>query len=222
MNYAVISHLYNEEKHLETMLESIYRQTIHPTGYFIVDDGSTDTTPDIIEQHGHPTVTLYSQPETPAYTRRAIAFNVAVLNAIDKYDPTFLLKIDGDTEVEPEYVEKLLAYMNDPRCAASSGKGSLYDKTRDLNNGAVFYRSSTLPSAKTMYGWDREIQLELTRQGYTFHVAPNAHYIDLRPPTIMSPSITRVIKNRVRKRLAEIEGKARRGVTTKSSNKPLK
>ena len=207
MSYAVISHVYNEELHLETMLESVYNQTVEHHGWYIVDDGSTDTTPDIINTWLIQHTSLEPRPAMKTYHRRATAFNLAVQQAKTLYDPTYYLKIDGDTEIEPRYVEKLLLNMIDPLCAASSGKGSLYDKTRDLNNGAVLYRASTLPKAKEKYGWDREIQLELTRQGYSFKVDSTAHYIDLRPPTVLAPSMTRVIKNRVRKRMAEIEGK---------------
>jgi len=206
---TVIMHLYNEAQHLETVLQSIYNQTHPPDNYYLVDDGSTDETTDIIKATGHPYTRLEPHPNTPHYIRRATAFNAAVDGA--RHNPTdYILKVDGDTVIEPRYVETLLPYMRNPVCAAASGKSTEYDKIRDLNNGAVLYRNHVLPRAQKVYGWDRDIQLQLLRAGYSFIVDPTIHYTDLRPPTVLKPKLTRVIRNRANKAIAEITGAARR------------
>ena len=210
INYTVIMHVYNEEKTLEASLQSIYNQTEQPTEFYIVDDGSTDSTPEIIHTTGHPHKHLQPNPKTQPHIRRGTAFNHAVDGARAEYHPDYLLKVDGDTVIQPNYVEHLLTYMKNRTCAASSGKSTEYNKTRDLNNGAVLYRDCVLPYAKKTYGWDRGIQLELIRKGYTFTVDPTVFYTDLRLPTSLKPSTLRIIQNRFNRQLANLEGTLRR------------
>ena len=209
MSYATIMHIYNNAEYFPRVLDAILDQTEPPIGLYIVDDDSTDRTREIIDSYGVPCITLRDY-ETLPYKRRANAFNIAVNKARKHYpEAEHLLKVDGDTLLEPRYAEKLLPHMK-PTVAACSGVSTLYHKTRDLNNGAVLYRKRTLPPTQRVYGWDREIQLTLIRAGYRIIVDPIATYTDLRPPKVMKPPITQVIKNRVNSRTAALEGWIRR------------
>ena len=49
--YVIISPVRDEEQYLSKTIESMINQTIHATEYLLVDDGSADNTPNII-QHG--------------------------------------------------------------------------------------------------------------------------------------------------------------------------
>lgn len=49
-NYIVVTPLKNEEKHLPGLIESIVRQTVKPLLWVIVDDNSTDNTPEILKK----------------------------------------------------------------------------------------------------------------------------------------------------------------------------
>ena len=209
MSYATIMHIYNNAEYLPRVLDAIQNQTEPPIGLYIVDDDSTDTTPDIIQRYRIPSIRLKDYMKEP-YKRRANAFDIAVRKARTTYpEAEHLLKVDGNTLISPDYAEKLLPHMK-PTVAACSGVSTLYHKTRDLNNGAVLYRERTLPPAQRVYGWDREIQLTLIRAGYRIHVEPRATYTDLRPPNVMKPPLTRVITNRVNRRTAALEGWIRR------------
>ena len=211
MSYAIIMHVYNNAEYLPRVLDAILAQTVQPIGTFIVDDDSTDDTPSIIKNYGIPSIHLKDYEKEP-YKRRANAFNIAVLKARQTYpEAQHFLKVDGDTVISTDYAEKLLPHMT-PTVAACSGVSTLYHKTRDLNNGAVLYRERTLPQAQRIYGWDREIQLTLIRAGYRIQVEPAATYTDLRPPGVMKPPLPRVIRNRVNKRLASVEGLVRRSI----------
>ena len=211
MSYAIIMHVYNNAEYLPRVFDAIEAQTVKPIGVFIVDDDSTDETKTIIQRYGYPHTTIKDYIKEP-YKRRANAFDIAQDMARQRY-PTaeHFLKVDGDTVISPDYAEKLLPHMV-PIVAACSGVSTLYHKTRDLNNGAVLYRVRTLPSPRRVYGWDREIQLTLIRAGYRIQVEPAATYTDLRPPGVMKPPLPRVIRNRVNKRLASVEGMVRRTI----------
>lgn len=210
MSYAAIMHIYNNAEYLPTVIPAILNQSEPPTGLYIVDDDSTDNTREIIDSYQIPCITLKDYCETP-YKRRANAFDIAQDKARQTYRTAeHFLKVDGDTLIQPDYAEKLLRHMKDPTVAACSGVSTLYHKTRDLNNGAVLYRVRTLPPPRRIYGWDRDIQLRLIKAGYRIKVDPTATYTDLRPPNTMKPPLTRVIKNRVNRRTAALEGWIRR------------
>lgn len=49
-NYIIITPAKNEEKNLPLMADSMLKQTIKPIAWFIIDDGSDDGTPGIIEE----------------------------------------------------------------------------------------------------------------------------------------------------------------------------
>ena len=209
MSYAAIMHVYNNAEYLPKVIPAILDQTEPPIGIYIVDDDSTDNTREIIDSYNIPCVTLKDYEKEP-HKRRANAFDIAVNKARQTYpEAQHLLKVDGDTLISHDYAEQLLPHMT-PTVAACSGISTLYHKTRDLNNGAVLYRERTLPPAQRVYGWDREIQLTLIRAGYRIHVEPKATYTDLRPPGVMKPPIIRVIRNRLIRQTARIEGQLRR------------
>jgi len=204
--YTVISHVFNEEKHLSACIDAVFSQTLKPEAFFIVDDASTDGTDEIIHKYNINHIHLPNR-DAPSYKRRGWAFN----KAVEQVRTQYVLKVDGDIEICSEYGDTLLSLMlSNPRIGASSGISQTYLKTRDLNNGAVMYRTRVLPKAKPVYGWDREIQLDITRQGYGIYVTKKVYYNDLRPPRVIKPNLLRVFINRTRKKYAETQGMIKR------------
>ncbi len=208
LTYAAFLHVYNEEQYLDNVLNAVLNQDVKPSYWLIVNDGSTDKTAEIIDQYEIDHIYL-EQTEVTPYLRRSYAFNKGIAE-IKKHDVPLVLKVDGDTMIEPRYAAGLLKYFRDKNTAAVSGVSYRYNKLRNLNNGAVMYRVSMLPKAKTVYGWDKEIELELISNGFNAHVNPNVFYTDLRPPTVIRPPLSRVFRNRARRKKAEIIGKLRR------------
>src|SRR5579864_9700854 len=49
--YVVISPVRNEAQHLERTIQSVIQQTVRPVQWLLVDDGSTDETPAIIDRY---------------------------------------------------------------------------------------------------------------------------------------------------------------------------
>ena len=206
--YTVIMHIYNEEPHLKHVFNAIERQTVEPLDVIVVDDGSTDQTPDIIHEYGYTHIHLNQKQGLPKPIRRANAFNKARKLALEHTpEAKYLLKVDGDSQIFDGYAEHTIEYMEkNPKCVACSGVSVRYIKTRDLNNGAVMYLTKTLPEAKPKYGWDRDIQLRLVSMGYTFHVIRSLGYGEMRLPTVSYSGPTRAVKNRTLSRIAELKG----------------
>jgi glycosyltransferase involved in cell wall biosynthesis len=107
----------NEEKMLYEVIESIINQTVKPVLWLIIDDGSTDNSPKIIQSYvsKYDWIKSVRLPHHP----RDIIFHVSY---VYKYGFDFLLKycgenkieynyiasLDADTMLETEYFEKIL------------------------------------------------------------------------------------------------------------------
>lgn len=124
---VIISPVRNESKYLRLTLDSITAQTRRPLEWIIVDDGSTDETPAIVEDYAarFPFIRLVRRQDR-GY--RALGGGViAAFNygraRIAAADYRYIAKLDGDMSFGPRYIERMLAALDaDPQLAAVSGK----------------------------------------------------------------------------------------------------
>lgn len=208
MNYAVLMHIYNEEEYIEKVLNAIIKQKKHPEYILIIDDGSKDKTAEIVHTFETEYHLIKPDYEKPAYIRRSEAFNVGLSIIKEKPgQPDAILKVDGDSVIEEYYASELLRHFHEPHTAAVSGKSTEYNKVRNLNNGAVMYRLKTLPYARTILGWDLDIELQLIEKGFNCIVDPTVYYTDLRPPSVLVPRIDKILRNRLLRKKSEIAGR---------------
>jgi glycosyltransferase involved in cell wall biosynthesis len=133
--YVLISPCRNEAAFMRQTLDSVLTQTVRPTEWVIVDDGSTDTTPGILAEYAsqHPWIKVVTRPDRG---RRSVGPGVieafysgyAAIAAID-YD--FLCKLDLDLRLPPRYFEILIERMTaNPRIATCSGKAYIEENGR--------------------------------------------------------------------------------------------
>jgi poly-beta-1,6-N-acetyl-D-glucosamine synthase len=128
----LITPVRNEEAHIERIADAVARQSRPPDLWIIVDDGSTDRTPEILERltkeidflHVIDTAKLPkigTVPDRLATAAEAKAFNLG-LNSVAFQDFTHIAKLDGDTELPPRYFESLLAeFAHDPQLGVAGG-----------------------------------------------------------------------------------------------------
>jgi hypothetical protein len=129
----LVSPVHNEASYLELVAEALERQTRPPDLWVVVDDGSTDRTPEILaglaERIGFLKVVVKAR-DLPSSARvkdrlaTAAAprtFN-AGLNGVDWQSFTHIAKLDGDTELPPDYFERLLGeFERDPELGLAGG-----------------------------------------------------------------------------------------------------
>jgi len=99
MRFLVTIPVYNEERHLEGVLDAV-RQ--HATDILVIDDGSTDATPALLQLQ--PNVHTITHPENRGYGQSLID---AIAYAIRKrYD--WVITIDCDEQHEPARIPRFV------------------------------------------------------------------------------------------------------------------
>ena len=131
--YVLVTPARDEAENLRRLSESVIAQTIVPSAWIVVDDGSTDGTQAVIERLGreHSWIRVIPSPGamthagTLAVGRRAgrdiVAFNAGVA-AIEE-EPDVLVKLDADVSFEPGFFERILqAFEEDPALGITGGE----------------------------------------------------------------------------------------------------
>ena len=139
--YAVITPCRNEAEYLQQTIDTMGAQSVLPTVWIIVDDGSTDETPAILDRamKEHSFIRVVHRQDRG---KRAVGPGVieafydglATIN-LDDYD--YICKLDGDLILPQKYFEILMERME-----ADKLLGNLSGKTyiRTMNNKLVSER----------------------------------------------------------------------------------
>ena len=117
--YTLITPAHNEELFIEQTIKSMIDQTVLPIRWFVVSDGSTDGTNDIISSYASQYSWIEAVIRPPRIGRhfagKVEAFNAGYERAQNlKYD--VIGSLDADVSFDPEYFEFLLSKLTaDPR-----------------------------------------------------------------------------------------------------------
>jgi poly-beta-1,6-N-acetyl-D-glucosamine synthase len=136
--YVLISPCRNEADFMRQTIEGVLAQSLQPTQWIIVDDGSTDATAEILREYAaqHAWIRIVTRPDRG---RRSVGPGVidafyAGYAAITCADYDFLCKLDLDLRLPPRYFEILVARMNaNPLLATCSGKAYIEEDGRLVN-----------------------------------------------------------------------------------------
>ena len=149
-------------------LDSVVAQTLTPALWVIVDDGSTDATPQILAEYAtaHDWIRIVQKPDRG---HRAVGPGVieafyAGYDTIDPADFAYSCKMDLDLDLPPRYFETLIERMEaNPRIGTCSGKpyirhgGALISERRgdEMSVGMTkFYRRECF---EAIGGYVREV-----------------------------------------------------------------
>src|ERR1700724_2840074 len=125
--YLLISPCRDEAQYLRRTLDSVAAQSVPPALWVVVDDGSTDGTPVILEEYARrlPYLRVVRRSDRG---RREVGPGVieafyAGLEAVRLEDFDYLCKLDMDLDLPVRYFELLMHRMeSDPRIGTTSGK----------------------------------------------------------------------------------------------------
>jgi len=124
--YVIISPVKDEGEYIETTIKSVVSQTVTPSRWIIVDDGSRDGTTDIIRKYSKkiPWIDLL-KIERGAERRIGVAEVNAFIHgysSLATIDHEFVVKLDGDLDLPVDYFERLFAeFRRDDTLGIASG-----------------------------------------------------------------------------------------------------
>ena len=127
IKYVVITPVRDEEKHMEATIEAVAGQTIRPTEWVIVDDGSSDRTGDIIDQYAAKFSWISVVHRSNRGFRKSGGGVVeAFYDGYDRLrcnDWAFVVKLDGDLTFAGDYFEKCFEHFErDPKLGVGGGE----------------------------------------------------------------------------------------------------
>ena len=141
MRYVLITPARNEEAYIEKTLGSVVSQTVMPKQWVIVDDASTDSTAQLVENYvrDYPWIELVrrTQRSERSFSRKVDAFN-AGLQRLGSREFEVIGNLDADLSFDPEYLEFLMdKFAEDPKLgvAGTPFVENGYDSARDSFEG---------------------------------------------------------------------------------------
>ena len=198
MKYYVIIPAYNEEAFMSLTLQSLVEQTVLPTKIVVVNDNSTDKTPEIVSEFAskYPFITLVNKKSDAIHlpgSKVIQAFHEGEKNIDDHYD--IIAKVDADLIFPKNYFETIIKHFeSDDRIGMAGGfcyieKNSnwilenLTDK--DHIRGALkAYRKETfkqIGGLKPQMGWDTVDELLCKFYNWKVVTDESLHVKHLKP-----------------------------------------
>src|SRR5690242_11651171 len=124
-DYVVITPVRDEAAHLSATVACMVAQTVTPTAWVIVDDGSRDATREIATSaaSAHAWIRVVARDDR-GYRQAGIGVVEAFYDGLATVstDWAFLVKLDGDVELGPDYFERCFARFDaDPQLGIGGG-----------------------------------------------------------------------------------------------------
>jgi len=186
LTYAVVTPARDEEVNLERLSAALIAQTVTPIEWVVVDDGSTDRTPELVRELGaeHPWIRLHTEAQREGggieQGRRhgrpldGLKRGVAQLSV----QPDVVVKVDADVSIDPDYFERMLErFDEDPLLGIASGScyeledGEWVRRTKvegTVWGAARAYRWNCVPDMMALepsMGWDGLDELKVQLRG---------------------------------------------------------
>jgi len=189
-SYYVIVTCRNSENNIEKAILSLHNQTLKPEYIIIIDDGSTDKTPIILDQLSKKINNLFiiTNPDLGYDVTRIVNnWNKAIqLTKERNFKPTDYHMIGtDDTIYENKYAEKIILFMdNNPNYAVVSG---CYDENRyEKPHGAGrFVRNSFFSKVHRVYpekmGYESVILITAKKSNLEYTILKEARFEHTRP-----------------------------------------
>lgn len=132
--YLLISPCRNEEKYLSKTIDSVANQSVLPKKWIIVDDGSTDDTPNLLKAYAKKYDFIQIVTKKDRGQRKVGAGVIETfyfgMEHVDINDFDYLCKLDLDLILPEHYFESVVKQMEkNPRYGTYSGKAYYIDKT---------------------------------------------------------------------------------------------
>jgi glycosyltransferase involved in cell wall biosynthesis len=196
IRYALITPVRDEEKYIGAMIDSMLAQEIRPAKWIIVDDGSTDSTAEIVASYVR-NFSLVELVQLPPRRERKAGGEGAIdqaLRGLNLAEFDFLARFDADLIFAPDYIGKILSeFDRDPKLGIAGG--SLYiekDGRLELEKEPEYHVRGALKMYRrqcfeqigeltTGIGWDTIDEVEAWTKGWKTRSFSEYRVIHRRP-----------------------------------------
>lgn len=212
--YVVITPARNEADHIGKTIASMTHQTILPREWVIVDDGSRDQTPQIIDSAAqkHPWVRIVHRQDR-GFRKSGGGVIEAFYDGYAALGPArwdFLVKLDGDLSFNPDYFENCFAeFARAPKlgiaggtvCSLTKGRlqvDSLGDPPFHVRGATKIYRHPCWQKISPLVkapGWDTIDEVKANMHGWTTRTFSDIKLIQHKPTGEADGSWHNWIKN---------------------------
>ena len=145
--YILVTPVHNEEEFIEQLIRSVIVQMILPQKWVIIDDGSTDQSPEIIKEFenefGFITYLRFDRRDIENYFDHKVNVVLAGIKEAAKVEHDFLGVLDADITLETSYYKNIMAeFGRNPKLGTASGiylnkiNGGLQKLVKDKNSTA--------------------------------------------------------------------------------------
>jgi poly-beta-1,6-N-acetyl-D-glucosamine synthase len=141
LSYVLVTPAHNEEAFIEKTIESVIHQTVLPAKWVVVDDGSTDKTPDIISRYlaQYPWIEMVRRPQrrSRSFAAKVQAFN-AGYERLNGMQYEIVGNLDADISFEKDHFEFLATKFSEDLALGVAGtvfREQGYSSERDSFGG---------------------------------------------------------------------------------------
>jgi poly-beta-1,6-N-acetyl-D-glucosamine synthase len=212
VRYLIITPARDEERYIEETLRRVVLQTITPSEWVIVDDGSTDSTATVVSSYAarYPWIRLLQRPGGGSRNNNtgAIAAFMDGYHALRGVDWDFVVNLDADISMEPDYFERCFReFCDHPELGI--GGGTLYHieggatKTEvgpasHVRGATKIYRRAcweAIGGLNNSSGWDTLDEAKANMMGWHTRSFPQIVALHLRPTGAAEGAWRDAVKN---------------------------
>ncbi|MCB9274302.1 MAG: glycosyltransferase family 2 protein [Lewinellaceae bacterium] len=198
MQYIIIMPAYNEQHYIGRAIEAISRQTLLPRRLIVVNDGSTDSTADVVRgyaaQHSWIQLVNNDKKEQRAAGSKVVrAFYIGYKAIAEEYD--FLVKFDADLEIPPYYFGRIAGLFDaNPRLGIAGGTIAVeengqwvYENFSDVDHVKGAFKAyrrqcfQDIGGLRASIGWDTADELLARYHGWSIQVDTGLQVRHYRP-----------------------------------------
>lgn len=145
-DYVIITPAYNEAEYIERTIKGVLAQSVLPSKWIIVDDGSTDNTADIIKHYTKSCDFLEYCLRTREEGQSYYGSNVYAIHKgyqiVKDFNYTFLAILDADMELCDNYYEEIFSrFIMNPEMGIATG--TYVEEVNGFLTEAIIDRRST-------------------------------------------------------------------------------
>lgn len=169
---SVIVTIYNKERYIEDLIESIINQTYKNIEIIIVNDGSLDNSQKILEKY-----TLIDK-RIRLFNNKNRGSGYAKNYGMDKATGKYIIFVDGDDKLSYDWIEKLYVFSEKDQLDIGIGdtlqwypnnenKNFIIPKKLDKNlieKGEILYYYALQNNSSSMTAWDKIYNLKFLRK----------------------------------------------------------